>query len=219
MNPKKSPRQRPRLSFAVDRDEIDISSDWVEAVMESPAPPVVEPSPFLTPETKTATVEHIATVEATSTVEVSATVEVSSTVEASATVALLKSRPGRTFRPRLIRHLGDGLTGGQLNVYSAMHSRTALENGVPLYRGGYSDLCAQTGLSKRGIQNVIAELLGKTVVIRHQPPGYHRSQMTIYRVLSEEAILLAWQSRGLRYAVGKSKTLTNSATVALQATS
>ena len=40
-----------------------------------------------------------------------------------------------------------------------MHSRAALENGVPLYKGGYSDLCAQTGLSKRGIQNVIAELL------------------------------------------------------------
>ena len=218
MNPKKSPRQRPRLSFAVDRDEIDISSDWVEAVMESPALPVEQAS-FLAPESKSATVEHIATVEATSTVEVSATVEVSSTVEASATVAVLMSQPGRTFRPRLIRHLGDGLTGGQLNVYSAMHSRAAVENSVRLYRGGYSDLCAQTGLSKRGIQNVIAELLAKTVVTRHQPPGYHRSQMTIYRVLSEEEILLGWQSRGLRYAVGKSKTLTNTATVALQATS
>ena len=219
MNPKKSPRQRPRLSFAVDRDEIDISSDWVEAVMESPAPPFVEQPPFLAPETKTATVANIATVEATSTVEVSATVEVTSTVEVSATVAVLRSRPGRSFRPRLIRHLGDGLTGGQLNVYSAMHSRAALENGVRLYKGGYSDLCAQTGLSKRGIQNVISELLAKAVVTRHQPPGYHRSQMTIYRVLSEEEILMGWQSRGLRYAVGKSKTLTNRATVALQATS
>ena len=213
MNSKKSPRQRPRLSFAVDRDEIDISSDWVEAVMESPAPTVVEQPPFLAPETKTATVAN------TSTVEVSATVAVTSTVEASATVAVLRSRPGRSFRPRLIRHLGDGLTGGQLNVYSAMHSRAALENGALLYKGGYSDLCAQTGLSKRGIQNVIAELLDKAVVTRHQPPGYHRSQMTIYRVLSEDEILLAWQSGGLRYAVGKSKTLTNSATVALQATS
>ena len=103
MNAKKSPRQRPRLSFAVDREEIDISSDWVEAVMESPAPVESQPS-FFVPEAKTTTVEHVATVEPASTVEVTATVapdatvaldttvEPIATVEPDTTVALL-SRP------------------------------------------------------------------------------------------------------------------------------
>jgi hypothetical protein len=100
-----------------------------------------------------------------------------------------------------------------------MSSRSTIEDGLRLYRGGYNDICAQTGLSKRGVQNIIAELIEKAAISRHQAPGYHRSQVSVYRVLSDDEILQGWQSRELRYAVGKSKTLTHSATVALQATS
>ena len=225
MNPKKSPRQRPRLSFAVDREEIDISSDWVEAVMESPEPQ----SPFFPPETKTTTVESLATVAEPTTVELNATVDVISTVAPVATVepistvasvatVALSSR-ARIFRPRLIRRVSDGLTAGQFNVYIAMSSRSTIEDGLRLYRGGYNDICAQTGLSKRGVQNIIAELIEKAVIFRHQAPGYHRSQVSVYRVLSDDEIVQTWHSQALRYAVGKSKTLTHSATVALQATS
>src|SRR5215208_4310152 len=45
MKSKRTARSRPKISFAVDRDDIDVNSDWVEAVMavptakESPLPP------------------------------------------------------------------------------------------------------------------------------------------------------------------------------------
>lgn len=92
------------------------------------------------------------------------------------------------------------------------------EASARLYRGGYADLCRLAGLSKRGIQNVIAELQRKTAISIYQQPGYHRTQTSVYRVHTPEAVLSDWASRGLRYAVGKSKTLTNRATVVLSAT-
>lgn len=211
MKPKKLPRPRSRLSFAVDREEIDISSDWVEAVMESPVP-AAPADPFFAPEDKTATVEHTSTAEVTATVAVSTTVELDATVALSATVAGL--RAGRVFRPRFIRHIADGLTAGQLTVYHVMFAQAVEETGLRVYRGGYNDLCMHTGLSKRGIQNAVAELLAKAVVSIHHRPGYHRSQVSVYRVLTEEEALSVWRSRELHYAVGKSKTLVNSATVA-----
>jgi hypothetical protein len=100
-----------------------------------------------------------------------------------------------------------------------------LEQGEPnpglgrrLYRGGYVDLCRLTGLSKRGIQNAVAELLKKSVLSIHQAPGYHRTQTTVYEVPAEDLVLKAWMERGYRYAIGKSKTLVNIATVEPNAT-
>jgi hypothetical protein len=77
-----------------------------------------------------------------------------------------------------------------------------------IYRGGYADLCRLTGLSKRGIQNVVAELRAKNVVRIHQAPGYHRSETSVYRVPPAAAVLNVWRAQGLRFAVGKSKILT-----------
>jgi len=87
-----------------------------------------------------------------------------------------------------------------------------------LFRGGYLDLCRLTGLSKRGVQNVVAELQAKHVISIRQAPGHHKTQTTIYAVPREEAVLEGWWSRGLEYAVGKGKTLVNSATVEISAT-
>src|ERR1043166_2375555 len=48
MKAKKAAPSRRRVSFAVDRDEIEINSDWVEAVMAFPTasatPPVSSPA-------------------------------------------------------------------------------------------------------------------------------------------------------------------------------
>src|ERR1043165_7678527 len=43
MKAKKTAPQRRRISFAVDRDEIEVNSDWVEAVMASPTRPAAPP--------------------------------------------------------------------------------------------------------------------------------------------------------------------------------
>jgi hypothetical protein len=80
------------------------------------------------------------------------------------------------------------------------------------------DLVKLTGLSKRGIQNVVAELQSKLVITISQPPGYHKSQSTIYEVASEEVVLRRWRAQGFQYAVGKSKDLVNIATVANSST-
>lgn len=92
------------------------------------------------------------------------------------------------------------------------------EKGSRLFRGGYIDLVRLTGFSKRGIQNVVAELQAKFVITIDQPPGYHRSQPTVYAVPTEDLVLKRWSDRGLRYALGKSKDLINIATVAHTAT-
>jgi hypothetical protein len=123
--------------------------------------------------------------------------------------------PERTFRLRPIRRVTDGLTPGQFAVYRLMFEQGEPQPGLAgrLYRGGYVDLCRLTGLSKRGIQNAVAELIRKAVLSIHQAPGYHRTQTTVYQVPAEEAVLKTWFAAGLRYAVGKSKTLVNIATV------
>jgi hypothetical protein len=85
------------------------------------------------------------------------------------------------------------------------------EAGSRIYRGGYADLCRLTGLSKRGIQNIVGELQDKQVVQIHQAPGYHRTETTAYRLPSAMAVVQAWAARGFRFAAGKSKTLMGSA--------
>jgi hypothetical protein len=94
----------------------------------------------------------------------------------------------------------------------------ATEGGERLYLGGYADIGRLTGLSKRGIQNVIGELQEKSVIRLHRAPGHHRLQTSAYVVPNPEAVLLAWSAQGWRFAFGKSKRLTDGATVALLAT-
>lgn len=121
----------------------------------------------------------------------------------------------RTVRLRPIQRITDGLTPGQFSVYSLMFERGEHrpDSSMRLFRGGYVDLVRLTGLSKRGIQNVIAELQAKSVISIHQAPGYHRSQTTVYDVPPEQTILDRWFGKGLRYASGKSKNLVTIATV------
>jgi len=94
----------------------------------------------------------------------------------------------------------------------------AAEGRERLYRGGYADIGRLTGLSKRGIQNVIGELQEKSVIRLHTAPGHHRLQTSAYVIPNPEAVLVAWLGRGWRFATGKSKKLTDGATVALLAT-
>ncbi len=82
---------------------------------------------------------------------------------------------------------------------------------VRIYRGGYADLCRLTGLSKRGIQNIVGELQEKSVIGIHQAPGYHRTETSAYRVPAASAVVREWHARGWRFALGKSKTLVASA--------
>src|SRR4051794_15861464 len=84
MRAKKTAPPRRRISFAVDREEIEINSDWVEAVMASPTPPAVPfPAPPLpaVPATPVATAPFSAPVENAATGEIPATGEDYSTAE------------------------------------------------------------------------------------------------------------------------------------------
>jgi hypothetical protein len=283
---RKSAKSRHKLSFAVDRSEIDISSDWVQAVMEPP-PPAARPRETATPvfssdnknnatvepvatvahpapvaknapvadnapvennaavankataadnttgalfgatdsttvennatvNDENTTVELIATVEKTASVAINATVKPPSPVVMNSTVANPATvTPKRTVRLRPIQRITDGLTPGQYSVYSLMFDQgePRPNDSVRLFRGGYVDLVRLTGLSKRGIQNVIAELQAKSVISIHQAPGYHRSQTTVYDVPPEQTVLDRWFAKGLRYASGKSKNLVTIATV------
>ena len=262
MKKNKPAKQRSKLNFAVDRDEFEISSDWVQAVMARPAA-VPEQSPdIFVPVQNTATVEQDAAVAENSTAhnntasqdmqavspssDFPATVESSPSksatvannipvvniatdvkndtdknnaavvnntpVASSATVAIFAIK--RTYKLRPIRRITDGLTPGQYAVYSLMYDHADPEPGsTKLYRGGYADLGRLTGLSKRGIQNVVAELQQKNVIELHVSPGHHKNQTSVYRVPSPEAVVAAWHGRGWCFAVGKSKILKNTATV------
>lgn len=273
-------RSKHKLSFAVNREDIDISSDWVQAIMQpASAPKSLREGGKAIVDEKTATVAESATVAVSATVENpataannpteenNATVENKTTVEKkatgarfggrfiatvadnatvavcgapsssalppgkavvriekpatvvekatvaeNATVALSKhpaTTPARMLRLRPIRRVTDGLTPGQYAVYSLMYERgeEAIGSATRIYRGGYLDICRLTGLSKRGVQNVIAALQAKAVIGIEQAPGHHKSQTTIYRVASEQQVLESWFALGLRYAAGKSKNL------------
>jgi hypothetical protein len=76
-----------------------------------------------------------------------------------------------------------------------------------IYTGGYADLRSLTGLSKRGIQNIVAELQSKQVITVHHKPGYHRTETTSYLVPDAETVVQTWFARGWRHALGKSKAL------------
>ncbi len=140
-------------------------------------------------------------------------------VDENATVinpAAVANNASRLWKLRPLRRITDGLTPGQYAVYSLMlESCETTEGGEQLYRGGYADLGRLTGLSKRGIQNVIGELQEKAVIRLHTAPGHHRMQTSAYLVPRPESVLQTWYGRGWRYAVGKSKKLTDGSTVAL----
>jgi hypothetical protein len=302
MKTKRTAPPRRRISFAVDRDEIEINSDWVEAVMASPIPVPTAPFPappsdvplipeqpiseaegpdkavFFAVDAKNATeaesttgagctpVANVASVDQTAPVEnfvavaenapvaqsppvaesasvvnnnpvellttvavdttgflpAHSTVEepayiasvatgaLSTTVDDNATVAIPSAtKDHRIPKRRAILRITDGLTPGQYSVYSLMYEagERASET-ARIYKGGYADLCRLTGLSKRGIQNVVAELQEKQVIRLHQQPGYHRTQTSAYLIPESAEVLKMWFSLGWRYALGKSKTLT-----------
>lgn len=120
-----------------------------------------------------------------------------------ATAALPKSA-------RQLKTVADGLTPGQFIVYTHMYQRG--EGGDErLYSGGYHDLCNATGLSKRGVQNIIAELQEKNALTLEKPPGHHRTQVSVYRVHSESDVLAAWYAEGYRFVVGKGRVLLRTA--------
>ena len=103
----------------------------------------------------------------------------------------------------------DGLTPGQYAVYSLMYEAgESAAGGMRIYKGGYADLGRLTGLSKRGIQNVVAELQAKLVIGIHQQPGYRRTETSAYLVPDSDGVLRRWFSEGWRHALGKSKALT-----------
>ena len=160
------------------------------------------------PVEKTATVEENAAAGRFSSAAYgSAAVEDNATVEPYAIVEG-SARAGR-WRRRPIQRITDGLTPGQYAVYQLMYEASVGGGNSPrLYNGGYADLRRLTGLSKRGIQNVIAELQTKQVISVHQKPGYHRSETTAYAVPDPETVLATWFARGWRFAWGKSKTIT-----------
>lgn len=289
MKAKKTAPLRRRISFAVDRDEIEINSDWVDAVMASPSASAHDPSPvvafpapaavpdgalFFAPGKNSATEEQSSTGANSSTGEECTSVENSSAVDKvtpvekltavdekapvenyttvaifptatdhlvynqqqspsaynqkggpsvanNATVAptatdeqystgapSVSTRDHRVARPRPIIRVTDGLTPGQYAVYSLMYEAGEGTGGsFRIYKGGYADLGRLTGLSKRGIQNIVAELQAKHVISLHQQPGYHRTETSAYLIPDTGAVLQLWFSKGWRRALGKSKTL------------
>jgi hypothetical protein len=265
MKAKKTAPPRRRISFAVDRDEIEINSDWVDAVMASPAATAPNPPPaivvsfpapadsdlFFGPGINSATGAKTATDETSSTGEECTSVEESSAVVKIAPVAELlnqvvahkedningqpvtlannatvedkstgvfsstgervsSAKDHRVPRPRPLVRITDGLTPGQYAVYSLMFEAGESTGGLSrTYKGGYADLGRLTGLSKRGIQNIVAELQAKEVISIHQQPGYHRTETSAYLVPDPAAVLQLWSSKGWRRALGKSKTLIN----------
>lgn len=133
-----------------------------------------------------------------------------SPVAHTATDTLYPLAPKRRSRPRRLLRVTDGLTPGQYAVYSILYENGAAGEGNPdrFYRGGYADLGALTGLSKRGIQNIVGELQQKGVISLHQAPGHHRTETSVYRVPPPAAVVAGWLARGWQFALGKSKTLT-----------
>ena len=260
MKSKKRASPRRKINFAVDRDEIEVNSDWVDAVMALPTRPAAEqrgepavvtfderanespsgsdveradcfassgnsatgaesaPGAGCSSVERNAAVADDAPVEESTPVEESATVAglftAKLTVAESATVEEMAAErtpgPGRRWRPRPIRRITDGLTPGQYAVYRLMYEAGAGQgagDSSRIYTGGYADLRSLTGLSKRGIQNIVGDLQTKQVIGVCQKPGYHRTETTSYVVPDVDRVLEVWFANGWRYAFGKSKAL------------
>ena len=206
MKTKKLAKRPSKLSFAVDREELEISSDWVQAVMADPGQGPKEAN-FFSPDVNTATGVRNTTDILIATDDFSATGSAMANDASVAQNTTVVSK-ARVWKLRPVRRITDGLTPGQYAVFSLMfeHGETAQED-FRCYRGGYADLGRLTGLSKRGIQNIIAELRDKGVIELQLAPGHHRTQTSVYRVPPAEKVVSVWHALGLRFAVGKSKRL------------
>jgi len=236
-------KPRPKLSFAVDRDEIGITSEWADTFISGPVALVrnnatgAESAPGAdsssgadnatgAPDLDATVEQNVPVVQNTTValkppVAITATVEEDgtgldhSTVEPHTSVALSTTDAGYTNRTspeyrrpkaKPLRSVADGLTPGQLLVYTQMYAKGEGQ-GTRFYRGGYQSLCALTGLSKRGLQNVIGELQAKSVVSIETAPGHKPTQVSVYRVRPEGEVLQFWHAAGLRFVIGKGKVL------------
>jgi len=109
---------------------------------------------------------------------------------------------------RPLRHLADGLTPGQFTLYTLMYDRgVAADEGSRLFRAGYNELGKLSGLSKRGIQNIVNGLEQKGAVSVETAPGYRRTETTAYRVYSAVRIVENWHREGYQYVVAKARQL------------
>ena len=234
MKSKRTAPSRRRVSFAVDRDDIDVNSDWVEAVMalpvaatasetpptsKTPPPPPENDRLEATPLANQASVANLTTVAETALDQnnttaleeglhrsaLTATREPNNYSTVAETALQLRRKP----KPRILNRITDGLTPGQYAVYRVMYDEgESSEDHARIYRGGYADLGRLTGMSKRGIQNVVGELQAKEVIRIHRKPGHHRTETSAYIVPAAERVLDTWISKGWRHATGKSKVLT-----------
>jgi hypothetical protein len=137
--------------------------------------------------------------------ENTATVANETTVVFLATVQTVASLP---VNAKPIHTAMSALTPGQWLVYRALLEAGQQDrNGRTLFEGGYHDLCRRTGMSKRGVQNVIAELQAKGAVERYRLPGHHRSQPTVYQIWPEPVLLRRWSEAGYSHVLGKSRIL------------
>jgi hypothetical protein len=131
--------------------------------------------------------------------------------EVASNVATVVDQSSVVRRPRLriLNRITDGLTPGQYAVYRAMYEEGKnTDDRGRIYTGGYADLGRLTGMSKRGIQNVVGDLQAKEVIRIHRKPGHHRTETSAYIVPDAARVVETWLSKGWRHAAGKSKVLT-----------
>ena len=204
-----------KLSFSVNREDIETRSDWASAVIDQCRPQGAAPDPASNPdavtEDETATVANHATqsrdsgesMATASNVEDQAPDADAATAAHSATVA-----PGSVKGLRPLRHLADGLTPGQFTLYTLMYEGgRETGEGSRLFRAGYAELGRLSGLSKRGIQNIVDALEQKSAVSVETAPGYRRTETTAYRVYSGSRIVQKWHEDGYQYVLPKGRQL------------
>lgn len=222
MSEKRRRRSPEKPKFAVDREELGISSGWAEQYRPpAPAPATSTDAAgggdkcvklrtsdelYATEDTP-ATAELYGTAQRHSTVEIDAPVSdntaPAATPEAQHDTTVPLRSPDRGRRKPL-RRVADGLTPAELAIYNVMLREQTPEG---LYRGGYNDLCQLTGLSKRGVQNSIAELREKGAITIDKSPGHHRSEVSVYKVATERQILESWHEAGHREVIGRGRIL------------
>jgi len=142
-------------------------------------------------------------------VESSAEIGVSREAVSNFATVAEQSSVARRPKPRILNRITDGLTPGQYAVYRAMYEEGKnTDDRARIYTGGYADLGRLTGMSKRGIQNVVGDLQAKEVIRIHRKPGHHRTETSAYIVPDADRVVETWLSKGWRHAAGKSKVLT-----------
>ena len=204
-----------KLSFSVNREDIETRSDWASAVIDQCRPSGAAPDPASNPDAvagdEAATVaNHAIQVRDSSGSTVTAPNVESQAPDADVATAAqcATAAVGSVKGLRPLRHLADGLTPGQFTLYTLMYER-GLETGEGsrLFRAGYAELGRLSGLSKRGIQNIVDALEQKSAVSVETAPGYRRSETTAYRVYSGSRIVQKWHEHGYWYVLPKGRQL------------